>query len=74
MNGLTVEMMKKDPSVRFYCANPGHCKTEFNGFKGQREPLEGANVVVALVEAAGSAESGFWETKGDSMKLEMVPW
>ena len=49
LNSLTLELMKQEPGVKFYAANPGHCKTAFNGYRGQRDPLEGANVVVALV-------------------------
>ncbi|PVH73439.1 NAD(P)-binding protein [Cadophora sp. DSE1049] len=46
--------------VEFFAANPGHCKTAFNGFKGTKDPLDGAEVVVRLVGGEGT-KGGFWE-------------
>ncbi|KAG4428463.1 hypothetical protein IFR05_016049, partial [Cadophora sp. M221] len=34
--------------VEFFAANPGYCKTAFNGFRGTKDPLDGAEVVVRL--------------------------
>ena len=78
LNMLTIEM-SRDPanaSVEFSLASPGHCKTAFNGFRGSRDPLEGANVVVELVRAPKGKyrNAGFWETTGDSLELVEVPW
>jgi NAD(P)-dependent dehydrogenase (short-subunit alcohol dehydrogenase family) len=78
LNALTVEMgrYEQNKDVSFYLISPGHCKTEFNGFRGLRDPLEGANVVVELV----CAEKNFYktgknyETRGDSRELIEVPW
>ena len=50
---LTMEM-SRDPAnkdVEFQLFSPGHCKTAFNGYRGTRDPLEGATVVVELVKA-----------------------
>lgn len=74
LNALTIEQGKSQSGVRFYAANPGHCRTAFNGFKGAREPLEGANVILSLVERAGAVENGFYETVGDSLEIRRVPW
>ncbi|KAK5062615.1 hypothetical protein LTR84_004688 [Exophiala bonariae] len=78
LNILTIEM-SRDPAnanVEFSLASPGHCKTAFNGFRGSRDPLEGANVVVELVRAPRGKyrNAGFWETMGDSLELVEVPW
>lgn len=78
LNMLTLEM-SRDPAnrdIEFSLASPGHCKTAFNGFRGTRDPLEGANVVVELVRAGKGRykNAGFWETNGDSLDLVEVPW
>jgi NAD(P)-dependent dehydrogenase (short-subunit alcohol dehydrogenase family) len=78
LNALTVEMSRyeENKGVVFQLVNPGHCKTEFNGYRGTRDPIEGAIVVVECVvrgkEELGNAE--FWETKGDGRELVRVPW
>ncbi|KAJ9609706.1 hypothetical protein H2200_006034 [Cladophialophora chaetospira] len=78
LNMLVIEM-SRDPAnknVEFQLVGPGHCKTAFNGYRGTREPIEGANVVVELVKAAkGTYKTvGFWETKGSSLDLIEIPW
>lgn len=61
LNVLGLELAKLYPDVKFYAANPGHCKTALNGFKGARDPLDGAKVVIELALASeGGFESGFW--------------
>lgn len=78
LNMLTVELsrdvMNKD--VEFCMASPGHCKTGFNNFKGARDPVEGANVVVELVIAEkGTVKTAVqFETHGTSRELIQVPW
>lgn len=57
--------------VEFLAANPGHCKTAFNGFKGTKDPLDGAEVVIRLVAGDGK-KGGFWEFE-DGI-LREVPW
>lgn len=74
LNSLTLEFMKSYPEVKFYAANPGHCKTVFNGYKGTRDPLEGANVCVTIVEGEGGVKPGFYETVGEALELVEVPW
>jgi NAD(P)-dependent dehydrogenase (short-subunit alcohol dehydrogenase family) len=69
LNALTLELGKSHPDVEFYAANPGHCKTAFNGFKGKKDPMEGARVVVELALAAkGRYAPGFWECEGNEMR------
>lgn len=58
-------------NVKFFAANPGHCKTAFNGFKGTKDPLDGAEVVVRLVAGDGK-KGGFWEFEEGVLKE--VPW
>jgi NAD(P)-dependent dehydrogenase (short-subunit alcohol dehydrogenase family) len=68
LNALTLEMGKMYPGVKFYAANPGHCKTAFNGFKGKKDPIEGARVVVELALAEkGRYASGFWQFEDGEM-------
>ncbi len=75
---LTIEM-SRDPAnenVEFQLVGPGHCKTAFNGYRGIRDPIEGANVVVELLKAVKGKykNAGFWETKGASLDLVEIPW
>ena len=78
LNSLSIEF-GRDPAnrdVHFAMASPGHCKTAFNGFRGTRDPLEGANVVVELARAERGhyKNVGFWETQGSSLELVEIPW
>lgn len=62
LNALTLEFAKAWPDVRFYAASPGHCRTALNGFRGKKDPLEGARVVVELVlKEDEGCRGGFWE-------------
>ncbi|KAH0376313.1 NAD(P)-binding protein, partial [Aureobasidium melanogenum] len=70
LNVMTLEMAKAEPRVTFYLANPGHCKTAFNGYKGKKDPILGAEVAANLVH--GDYKSGFWHNDGGEM--EMMPW
>lgn len=74
----SLEMAKfpENEGVQFQVVGPGHCKTEFNGYRGTRDPLEGANVVVELVNAEKGTvpNAGFWQTEGASKELVRIPW
>lgn len=71
LNALTLELAKVYPEVSFYAANPGHCKTAFNGYKGKKDPLEGARVVEELALAEkGVYTNGFWQYE-DGVMSEM---
>ena len=79
MNVLTIHMAQQpeNEGIRFEIVSPGHCKTAFNGYRGTRDPLEGADVVAELVyedRSITDREVGFWETKGPSKELTPVPW
>ena len=78
LNALTVEMSRygENKDVMFQTVSPGHCKTALNGFKGPRDPMEGANVVVECVIRSREKldNAGFWETDGDSRELLKIPW
>jgi len=55
--------------VSFYAANPGHCRTAFNGYTGKKDPVEGARVVVELALAEkGVYGNGFWEFEEGRMR------
>jgi len=73
LNMVTFEMAKVEKEVLFYVVSPGHCKTAFNGFRGLRDPVDGARVVVELVGAAREKfAGGFWEFEEGEMRV--VPW
>ena len=60
--------------VTFWAVSPGHCKTGFNNFRGRKDPLEGAEVVVRLLEAERGAIQGgtFWEFENGA--FQEAPW
>lgn len=62
------------PKVTFWAVSPGHCKTQFNGYRGKKDPLEGARVVVRLLGSEkGEIEPGtFWEH--EEGEFRDVPW
>jgi NAD(P)-dependent dehydrogenase (short-subunit alcohol dehydrogenase family) len=64
----------KKKGVEFFVVNPGHCKTEFNGYRGTKDPVDGAEVVVRLVGAENGdfKKGGFWEFEEGGMRE--VPW
>lgn len=79
LNSLTIEMQKTEDALMksgengkgegwgktdFWAVNPGHCKTAFNGYRGAKDPLDGAEVVVQLV----LAERGQWKASGSSRR------
>ncbi len=78
LNALTVEMSRyaENKDVVFQTVSPGHCKTALNGFRGPRDPMEGANVIVECVLRSREEleNAGFWETDGDSRELLKIPW
>ena len=75
LNALTVEYAKAEPGVRFHAASPGHCKTAFNDYRGTKDPLDGARVVVELALADKQKyENGFWQLEGDAKEADQVPW
>lgn len=77
LNALTIEFakMKEWEKVLFQCVCPGHCKTDLNGFKGKKDPLEGAKVVVELVGCErGKFPAGFWHMEEGDKAPVGVPW
>ena len=84
LNALCIEQQKQESArkgegegkgkVDFFTVNPGHCKTAFNGWRGTKDPVDGAEVVVRLV----MAERGVWKP-GSFLEFEEggmreVPW
>jgi NAD(P)-dependent dehydrogenase (short-subunit alcohol dehydrogenase family) len=77
LNMLTVEYGKasENRNVIFQSISPGHCKTEFNNYRGRKEPLDGAKVIVALLGAdSGDFGSGFWQMEEGDVLPVRVPW
>lgn len=77
LNMLTVEYGKatENRSVVFQAVSPGYCKTEFNNYRGRKEPLEGAKVIVALMDDdAGRFGRGFWQMEDGDATPVRVPW
>jgi NAD(P)-dependent dehydrogenase (short-subunit alcohol dehydrogenase family) len=82
LNALTIEQQKTENTraaedgvkVDFYTVNPGHCKTAFNGWRGLKDPLDGAEVIVRLVMAV----KGEWKAGSflefEEGKMREVPW
>lgn len=71
---LAEERRTSDDKVVFWATSPGHCKTAFNGFRGTKEPVDGAEVFVRLLESErGVIASGtFCEFEDGEFRL--VPW
>ncbi|KAK1623037.1 hypothetical protein BDP81DRAFT_333031 [Colletotrichum phormii] len=71
---LAEERRTTDDKIVFWATSPGHCKTAFNGFRGSKEPVDGAEVFVRLLEPErGTIASGtFWEFEDGDFRL--VPW
>lgn len=89
LNALTLEYAKTEDSeskksgfegnraVRFMVVSPGHCKTEFNGYRGTRDPLDGAKVLVELVNERDVDKYGglgFWGMDDGDEVPKSVPW
>lgn len=54
LNMLTLQMQlaeerREDSRITYWAVSPGHCKTGFNGYRGKKDPLEGAESVVRLL-------------------------
>ena len=60
--------------ITFWAVGPGHCKTQFNGFRGLKDPVEGAEVVRRLLlSRKGEIPSGtFWEYEYEN--FQQVAW
>lgn len=80
LNMLTVHLQAAEDAkdegdrVTFWSVNPGHCKTGFNGFRGLKDPLDGAEVVIRLMESEKGAVAGgtFWEL--EQGEFRPIPW
>jgi NAD(P)-dependent dehydrogenase (short-subunit alcohol dehydrogenase family) len=85
-NSLTIELQKTEDAlkesgegkgrgkVEFWAANPGHCKTAFNGYRGTKDLIDGVEVAVQFVigERGLWKRGGFWEFVEGGMRE--VPW
>ncbi|KAF3403306.1 putative oxidoreductase [Talaromyces pinophilus] len=77
LNMLTVEY-GKDPaneSVIIQAVSPGYCKTAFNNYRGTKDPLDGAKVIVHLLHSGTSDfGNGFWQMEDGDASPVRVPW
>jgi NAD(P)-dependent dehydrogenase (short-subunit alcohol dehydrogenase family) len=77
LNAVTVEYWKTpgNENVKFHIVGPGHCKTGLDGFRGPKDPLDGAKVVVHLTFAERDKfPNGFWRMEGDDKEPTQIPW
>jgi NAD(P)-dependent dehydrogenase (short-subunit alcohol dehydrogenase family) len=76
LNALTLENALANKEVWFGAVSPGHCKTAFNGWRGRKDPVDGARVVVELAFAEGGRwqSGGFWQMEGEEREPTSVAW
>lgn len=80
LNLITLELSRKEANMNvvFQCVSPGHCRTDFNGNTGKKEPIEGAKVVAELVfepkDEARRRQCGLWEMEGEAIEPTLVSW
>ena len=67
----------KDPAnenVVIQAVSLGHCRTGFNDFRGTKDPLDGAKVIVHLLHSATSDfGNGFWQMEDGDASPVRVP-
>ncbi|KAH8691631.1 hypothetical protein BGW36DRAFT_305552 [Talaromyces proteolyticus] len=77
LNMLTVEYAKipENKDLIIQTVSPGHCKTAFNNYRGTKDPLDGAKVIVALLHSDTSMfGNGFWQMEeGEDVPVK-IPW
>jgi hypothetical protein len=85
MNAPMIELSKQDEvvweeqgsKISYPAVNSGYCKIALNGFRGERNPLDGVKVVEELVVfERAKYESSFWsweENEYDS-KMKNLSW
>ena len=68
------EQREAGPRIAFWAVSPGHCKTGFNGFRGKKDPVDGAEVVIRLLQSPPGEIAGgtFWEFENG--KFQMPSW
>lgn len=80
LNMLTVHLQtaenerEQGSRITFWIVSPGHCKTAFNNYRGKKNPLDGAEVIVRLLKTGEGevAPGSFWEFEDG--ELRNVPW
>jgi NAD(P)-dependent dehydrogenase (short-subunit alcohol dehydrogenase family) len=74
LNLMNIEYSKKYPAIKVNVVSPGHCNTAFNGYRGTKNPADGAKVAVSLACLEITESGGFWEIEGDSQQPTRVEW
>jgi hypothetical protein len=71
---ITENHREGQDGITFWAVSPGHCKTAFNGYRGKKDPIEGAESVLRLLESEkGNIDGGtFWEYENGD--FQQVPW
>ena len=71
---MAEEQREDETQATFWTISPGHCNTAFNGFRGPKDPLDGAEVVMRLLESERGAIPGgtFWEYENG--KFQQPAW
>ncbi|WZH46918.1 uncharacterized protein QYS62_008045 [Fusarium acuminatum] len=71
---ITENHREGQDGITFWAVSPGHCKTAFNGYRGKKDPIEGAESVLRLLESEkGDIDGGtFWEYENGD--FQQVPW
>ena len=69
-----IESAKPEHTVTYIAASIGHCKTAFNGFRGSKDPLDGARVIAKLALAQERKyDIGLEWLEGDEKEASRVP-
>jgi len=60
-------------NVVIQAVGPGHCRTAFNNYRGTKDLLDGAKVIVHLLHSSDFG-NGFWQIEDGDALLVRVPW
>ncbi|OHF00529.1 hypothetical protein CORC01_04279 [Colletotrichum orchidophilum] len=71
---LAEERRTSGGKIVFWATSPGHCKTAFNGFRGTKEPVDGAEVFVRLLESERGAIASGTFCEVEDGEFNVVPW
>ncbi|KAK1658991.1 hypothetical protein BDP55DRAFT_564022 [Colletotrichum godetiae] len=71
---LAEEGRTTDDKIVFWATSPGHCKTAFNGFRGSKEPVDGAEVFARLLESERDAIASGTFSEFEDGEFRLVPW
>jgi NAD(P)-dependent dehydrogenase (short-subunit alcohol dehydrogenase family) len=74
LNLLTIDYARNwKGKVRINAICPGHCATNLNGFKGKKDPQDGAKVVLQVAVDPEVGTGGYYALEGTE-KFTKAPW